>query len=179
MTDLAQPAYVIREATLDDVDQIYGIWREGLKQSLGTADLPSTDNRGHFERLVREQDHNFKIFVADSGDKGILGFQGLAPFRANPITRHLMAESSTYIRPDSMKANVGRDLAFHALRHADGSEIQFVVAYIAITNERTLIAAQRAGFQLVGYLPKNTKTSGGAPLAYLAYPAGSWASEGS
>jgi L-amino acid N-acyltransferase YncA len=166
--------YVIREATVADIEQIYDIWREGLKQSLGTSDLPSTDNRGHFERLVREQDANFKIFVADGGAQGILGFQGLAPFRANPITRHLMAESSTYIRPDAMRANVGRDLIFHALRHADGSQIQHVVAYVAITNERTLIAAQRAGFQLVGYLPKNTKASGGAPLAYLAYPAGSW-----
>ena len=165
--------YTIREATLDDVDQIYEIWRSGLTQSLGTADLPAGDHRANFEKLVREQDANFKVFVAVN-DTGVLGFHGLVPFRANPLTRNLMAESSTYIRADSMKANVGRDLAFHALRHADVSEIQFVVAYIAITNERTLISAQRAGYQLVGYLPKNTKTTSAAPVAYLAYPAGSW-----
>jgi L-amino acid N-acyltransferase YncA len=169
--------FVIRDATLADLDQLYQIWLDGLSQSLGTSELPPGDHRSHFERLVREQDKNFRIFVADGGEAGILGYQGLAPFRANPVTRHLMAESSTYIRPDSSKANVGRDLVFHALRHADASDIQFIVAYVAITNERILIGAQRAGFQLVGYLPKNNKAVSGAPLAYLVYSAGSWVAD--
>lgn len=167
--------YAIRPATLADVEQIFEIWLEGLSQSLGTPFQATQRHRDDFERVVREQDDDFKVFVAEDVANGrIYGWQSLVPFRANPLVRGNMAELSAYTRREATRNNVGRDLIFHALRHADQSRLQYVVCYVAKTNERALMIAQRAGFMMVGTLPTMQREPGGPDLAILAYPAGSW-----
>lgn len=165
--------YRIREATPADVDAVFAIWKEGALQSLGTSLPEGVDFRARFHQQVAEQDENFKVFLAED-ERGLLGWQALAPFRSNPAVRHLMAESSTYVSAASGKLGVGRDLILHALRHADHSKLQYVVAYVASTNERTLYSAQKAGFHLVGMLPPMHKEPQGPQLAFLVYPCGGW-----
>lgn len=169
----SEHGYTIRQATLDDLDQVYEVWLQGVAQSLGGAPDPAVDHRARFRRQIEEQDDDFKLFVAID-DEGVVGWQALAPFRANPAVRGLFAESSTYVRTTNARAGVGRDLIFHALGHADRSRLQFVVAYVAITNERTLYSAQKAGFTLVGTLPSAQKPPAGPPLAFLVYACGGW-----
>lgn len=165
----------IRQSTLADLDAIYGIWEEGLKVSLGTQLPEDLDKREYFARQIREQDDDFKTFVVENDDGKIVAWASLVPFRANPVTRNTMAELSTYVGAASTHQNVARDLLLHTLRHADKSKLQFVVAYIAVTNERTIQIAQRGGFMMVGVIPQMARVPAGPQLAYLAYPAGSWA----
>lgn len=166
--------YTIREATPGDLEQVYEVWLDGVRHSLGMDPPAGVDYKARFAAQIAEQDENFKLFVAED-ETGLLGWQALAPFRSNPATRHLMAESSTYVRTNNNKLGVGRDLALHALRHADHSKLQYVVAYVASTNERTIYSAQKAGFVLVGHLPNMHKEPKGPELAFLVYAAGGWA----
>lgn len=158
----------IREATLSDLGEIYAIWRDGSAESLGSELPAGVDYEPVFKRRIEEQDEDFKLFVAED-DSGLLGWQGLAPFRSNPATRRLMAESSTYVRAGNL--GVGRALIAHALSHADRSKLQYVVAFVARSNERTLRSALKAGFVHVGDLPMMNKEPFGPALAYIVYPA--------
>lgn len=166
----------IRQSTLDDLEAVYAIWEEGLQTSLGRALPDNLDKREYFARQIREQDDNFKTFVVESGGK-VIAWASLVPFRANPVTRETMAELSTYVSAAAARQNVARDLLLHMLRFADGSALQYVVAYIAVTNERTIQIAQRGGFTVVGVIPPMARKPEGPQLAYLAYPAGSWSIE--
>lgn len=165
---------IIRPATIADLDTVYSIWEEGLKVSLG-RDLPAElDKREYFSKQIREQDEDFKTFVVHSDEGKVVAWSSLVPFRANPVTRTSMAELSTYVGAASTHQNVARDLLLHTLRFADQSSLQYVVAYIAVTNERTIQIAQRGGFTVVGVIPPMARKPAGPQLAYLVYPAGSW-----
>lgn len=157
----------IREATMGDLHEIHTIWRDGLAESLGSDLSADVDYEPIFKQRIEEQDADFKVFVAED-DSGMLGWQGLAPFRSNPATRRWMAESSTYVRAGNL--GVGRSLIAHALSHADRSRLQYVVAFVAKSNERTLRSAIKAGFVHVGDLPAMNKDPIGPVLAYIVYP---------
>lgn len=159
----------IRQATMDDVAPIYGIWSEGFRQSLGSDPPGDVDFPTFFRHKVETQDDTYKIFVAEENG-GIVGWVSLSPFRSNPAVVELFAELSLYTKMGHHNLGVGRDLLDVCLEHADRSRLQFVVAFIATTNRVAMKLGMQAGFLHVGTLPRPPKQPNMPEVSYNVYP---------
>jgi L-amino acid N-acyltransferase YncA len=159
----------IRQATLDDVEPIFGIWSEGFRQSLGSDPPDGVDFPKFFLHKVQSQDDTYRIFVAEHQGE-IVGWVSLSPFRSNPAVVDLFAELSLYAKDGYHNLGIGKELLQHCLAHADHSRLQFVVAFIAASNRAAMNMGMRAGFLHVGTLPRPPKQPNMPEVSYNVYP---------
>ena len=159
----------IRQAILDDVEPIFGIWNEGFRQSLGSDPPDGVDFPTFFRHKVETQDDTYRIFVAEHQGE-IVGWVSLSPFRSNPAVVELFAELSLYAKAGHHNLGIGKELLQHCLAHADRSRLQFVVAFIAATNRAAMKMGMQVGFLHVGTLPRPPKQPNMPEVAYNVYP---------
>ena len=136
----------IRPAQPNDFDAIYAIWLEGIVHSFAGFDYPAD---------LREQFHNnfatcrppFGFWVAETVGE-VVGWQSLLPCTSNPLKRHLLAESSTYVAVGTQTRGMGYALLRHALAEAGERGLQFVFGYVLAGNVRMAKLVHRCGFVL-------------------------------
>jgi phosphinothricin acetyltransferase len=164
--------FIIRDATLDDLDQIYFFWHGAVEQAIAMQLDPVKQAQEErykeaFRQKFEEVDETYRIWVADLDGK-IIGWQYLMPFENNPVFRHLTAEVSTYVAPDYRRSGVGTALLEHATMHAWGTSLQFVVGYISADNDAIRRVASRLGFRKAGEFPPPLKDPKGGK-SYIYY----------
>jgi L-amino acid N-acyltransferase YncA len=138
----------IRQATVDDLDAMIRIWEAGSGQALG-CELPSNlDCRSFFRQRIEGQNDCFKVWLEETPEGELTGWQSLLPFRNNPAVMHLMAESSTYISSNYQGRGVARRLLSHALSEARKSSLQWVIGFCSADNAAVLSLARSVGFEI-------------------------------
>ena len=136
----------IRPALLPDFEAIYAIWLEGIAHSFAGFDYPA-DLHEQFHHNFAACRPPFGFWVAETDGK-VVGWQSLLPCTSNPMKRHLLAESSTYVASGKQTRGVGEALLRHALAQAGPMGLQFVFGYVLAGNERMAKLVQRCGFAL-------------------------------
>ena len=108
-----------------------------------------------FERVLRSQDDVFQFWVAENAQGSILGWEMLSLAGADPVNRHLTAESTTCLGQPS--SGLGRTLVTHGVRHAARTPLQYVFARVSTSDTLMLNVLEAVGYQEVGFIPEATK----------------------
>ena len=96
--DQAACPFRIRQANLNDLQEVARIWHEGQTAATGVDTPPLTEEQlEYFRKRINDQNQTFQLWVVDSGEPALLGWQALSPMGNHPILRHYEAESSTYV----------------------------------------------------------------------------------
>lgn len=134
----------IRPAIPADFEGIYAIWLAGVAHSFaGFAHPP--DLREQFHHNFTTCQPPFGFWVAEDA-KDILGWQSLLPCTSNPLKRHLLAESSTYVAADMQLKGLGESLLRQALTEAGMRGLQFVLGWVRTNNKGIAKMVARCGF---------------------------------
>ena len=140
--------FPIRPAIPADFEAIYAIWLAGIAHSFaGFAHPP--DLREQFHHNFTTCQPPFSFWVAEDA-KDILGWQSLLPCTSNPLKRHLLAESSTYVASGIQNNGLGESLLRWALTEAEVRDLQFVLGWILAGNERMRALVRRCHFEPSG-----------------------------
>ena len=136
----------IRPAAPADFEAIYAIWLAGIEHSF--AGFP------HPPDLSQQFHHNFAtcqppfgFWVAEEAGE-VVGWQSLLPCTCNPLKRHLMAESSTYVAAGARGRGVAKLLLSYVLAEAQKLQLQFVLGYVSAGNVRMASIVKAVGFEL-------------------------------
>lgn len=120
-----EAVFTIRRATVADSEPIAFIWRPGIDlQKWPSATPPHQNTVDAFRRRLDKPEGESKIFVAESKDGTVIGWQGLLDLGITQITRCFL--SSTYIHHGWHRRGIGRALLSHAMacsKRAQGSRI--------------------------------------------------------
>ena len=117
----------------------------GLQAAEHSGFAHPADLREQFEHNFTSCRPPFGFWVAEEAGQ-VLGFQSLLPCTSNPLKRHLLAESSTYVAAGEQDRGVGEPLLRRALAEAQTNGLQFVLGYVLAANERVVNMVERCGF---------------------------------
>lgn len=151
--------FLMRDARLDELGEIYAIWRAGMEQHGYVLD-PAKDQQyaGYLESLMRSRNDVYKFWVAESEAGEIAGWQALMPYSNNPFSRELAGESSTYVRPSAQVGGLAYILLYHVIAHARTTPLHHVVAFVAEDNKPVALLAEKlGGWQRIGVIPSSPK----------------------
>ena len=151
--------YLMRDARLDELDEIYAIWQAGMEQHGYEIDPAKKEKyAGYFKGLIQSQDDVFKFWVAEAENGEIVGWQSLMPYGNNPFSRELGGESGTYVRRSSQAGGVAYILLFHVIAHAKATPLRHVVAFVAEDNQAVEeVGRKLGGWQRVGVIPASSR----------------------
>lgn len=162
--------YLIRQATLNDLDRIYFHWKAGVGDALSYEksslwEVKEKRYKEIFRKKFDEVDEIFNIWVAVKGSE-VVGWQYLMPCENNPATRHLTGEVSTYVSPDHRGQGVGTILLKYALVHAKSTPLQYVIGYVSEGNKTIQSIVEKLGMVKSGEFPPPLKEPRGS-AAYI------------
>ena len=158
---------IIRPAMNADFEAVYAIWLDGLVHSFAGFDYPA-NLREQFHQNFATCQPPFGFWVAEAAGK-VVGWQSLLPCTSNPMKRHLLAESSTYIAPGSQLNGIGEALLRTALAWAGSAGLQFVLAYTLVSNTAVGRLYERCGFVPAGQLPRPHSPPLYGPKVFWSY----------
>lgn len=160
--------YVIRQATNTDAPEVARIWAEGSAASLGFQ-VASEHYERYFAEKIASQTDEFKLWLAESPNGSVLGWQSLFPTRNNPAISDFTAESSTYVSVHNTAKGVGRSVMLHALKYAEQTRLQWVIGWVLKSNIPMLKVCDSLGWQRIGAVSKAHKPPVGDDLIFLVY----------
>lgn len=108
-----------------------------------------------FERALSTQDDVFQFWVAENGQRSVIGWEMLSAFDRDPASRRLTGEATTCLGRPS--ASLGRTLATHAVRHAVRTPLQYLFARVPTRDSLMLGVLESVGYQEVGVIPAASK----------------------
>jgi L-amino acid N-acyltransferase YncA len=144
----------IRRASSADLPIVCEIWRHGVPNAFGVEAPAPEIAESFFEERISGQTGRFGIWVAEK-DGAIVGWQGLQPCRANPIS--LMAEASIYVSCNFQRRGIGRQLVSYAAEHASISGLRQIFAYMRTDNVPMVGIFESLGWSLIGRLPRGSE----------------------
>ncbi|WP_047864023.1 GNAT family N-acetyltransferase [Rubrobacter aplysinae] len=152
----------VREATLDDLPGIVGIYNSTVPGRVATADTEPVSvetRRGWF----LDRDARRPVWVAEPGTEAACGapagWIALGDFHPRPAY-HATAEVAVYIAEEWRGAGVGRLLVGEAVRHGRGLGIRTLIAGIFAHNEASLGLFQSFGFSRWAHMPRVAEMDG-------------------
>lgn len=149
----------IRLAEDDDFEEIFSIWMDGVSASFDTSKIDSISLQDKFYQNFKSRNKIFNYWVWVDETNNILGWQSLSKVTVNPLKDEYFAESSTYVRKEARHLGIGKNLLDYVMKEAETSQLQYVIGFVAKTNEATRKATRETGFIELGELPDNSKTN--------------------
>ena len=148
----------VREARLDDADEIRSIYNYEVLSTTATFDLVprSLDEQrewlsarsGAFTALVAVE-HDSSASQAKAPRDEVVGFGALSPYKERAAYR-TSVENSVYVRRDHFDRGIGRLIVTSLLDVASGSGFHSVFARIEASGASSRALHERCGFRLVG-----------------------------
>lgn len=149
----------IRKAKTIDLDEIYEIWINGIKQQQeGDTQLQTNKNNSLSKNKlflqISTQDNNFPFLVCLHNNR-IIGWLSLLPFHPTPdaLINNSFAIISTYISKEYQGKGVGTFFIQYALRKAKKTAVKYIVGIQLNNNISSKRMSQKSGFKLLGPLP--------------------------
>nr|QGU17961.1 phosphinothricin acetyltransferase [uncultured microorganism] len=146
-----QISYKIREATIDDMKFVTGIYAHHVVSSTASFELVPPSIR-QIKRTFQEiNQSDLPYLVAEAGNK-ILGFCYAASYRSRPAYKFTV-ENSVYIAPNNEGLGVGTSLLTVLLNKLGNGDFKTVVAVIGDSgNLASIRLHKKCGFAEVGVL---------------------------
>lgn len=157
--------WTIRTATIQDLDDIVKIWRQGVLEQGSAAEeshLKIDTLKKEFQFQLEQQTTDFKFWICLTTDNSIAGWQSILPFHVspNPIVKSSFGQSSTYVRKDFQGQGIGKILLKHALDYCKtNSNIKYVFGIVLTDNKKSLKMCNEIGFHNMGTLPNKRNLS--------------------
>jgi L-amino acid N-acyltransferase YncA len=160
----------VRLANDSDFEQIFEIWTSGIQNSFDTSSVDIKDVKEKFLSIFMLRQGIFNYWVAlDEFDK-IVGWQSFSKTTQNPLKDWQYAESSTYVHKDYRKLGIADLLVDTAMDEAEKSQLQYVIAYVSLTNDIIRKMAIAKGWTEVGVLPSSKKSDNKFPKLFIVRP---------
>lgn len=147
------PGITIRLSADSDFERIFDIWLEGIDNSFDLSRFREEEIRQKFQANFREREGIFNFWVAEDEERQIVGWQSLVKFSNNPFRQTTYAESSTYIAKGTRLKGLGKTLLDHAVKQAEQSSLEYIIAFIAEKNAAARKMAQDVGWMEIGAIP--------------------------
>ncbi len=139
--------FVIRDATVDDLDAINAVYNECVLNTTATFhERPVTRD----ERLAwwRELEGRFPVLVAESEGE-VIGWANLGEYSGRCAYRFTLA-SSAYLSPAARGRGLGLAIMTELLARIPRGEYHSVLAIASVESEASLRLHKRLGFHEVG-----------------------------
>jgi L-amino acid N-acyltransferase YncA len=144
---------VLRDATLDDLPAILGIYRHHVLTGLASfEDVPPdrAEMRRRFED-VRARGLPWLVALNEAGE--VKGYAYATPYRLRAAYRYTL-EDSIYVAPDALRMGYGRALLAALVARCTALGYRQMVAVIGDSaNEASIALHEVLGFRRVGLLP--------------------------
>ena len=149
MADVIVSAMLIRDARMDDLAAINGIYNHYVLTSTCTLQL---DPCTHIERAEWFLAHGGRYpAVVGEVEGEIVGWASLSPYHARPGYRPTV-EDSVYVRHDRRARGVGSKLLAELLGRASAFGHHTVIGMIGSDQPPSLALHERFDFEKVGHL---------------------------
>lgn len=140
-------AIEIRDATLADLPRIFAIYNAEVEHGIATFDTePKEVGRDDAWLTGREAIH--PVIVGVGGD-GLQGWAALGPWSSKGAYRRT-AEVSVYVDVAARGGGVGSELLGALIERARGSDVEVLLARVALPNPSSLTIHERYGFRSFG-----------------------------
>jgi len=139
----------IRQATLEDLKAITGIYNEAILNTVATFDTnPKTldEQKAWFEK----HGPKYPVLVALEA-KIIIGWASLSAW-SDRCAYADTGEISAYVRKDYRGKGVGRTLSETILKAGKDAGLHTVIARMVESNERSIHLAESLGFKPIGVM---------------------------
>jgi phosphinothricin acetyltransferase len=139
----------VRPATIDDLEQIVGIYNHYVVHTPITFDLaPFTvdDRRGWFDQFSTTGRH--RLLVAVDRDT-VVGYAGSHQFRTK-AAYDTTVETTVYCAPSALGKGIGRQLYLALFQAIEDEDIHALLAGITLPNPASISLHERFGFTLSG-----------------------------
>ena len=160
----------IRLATNNDFETIYSIWIEGIQHSFKSSDAKLPVLKEKFADNFQQRHGIFNFWVAVDTEKNICGWQSLIKASNNPFRHNTHAESSTYVSRKHRDKGVGKSLLDYVMMEAEKSHLEYVIAFIANTNEAIKRVVKETGWIEVGSVPASKKNKEAILKTFIVRP---------
>lgn len=144
--------FSVRDSNVADIPAITRIYGHWVLHGLASFELDPPQESDMAGRRLAVLASGFPYVVAENGERRILGFAYLSPYRARPAYR-FSCEDSVYVAPYALSRGVGRALLAALIDRATGAGFRLMVAVIGDSANAASIALHaQAGFQHAGLL---------------------------
>ena len=140
-----KPAYSVRDATLDDLRPIMGIYNWAVNQTFATIDSEPLDAE-EAQEWWHMHGKRSKLLVA-TDDTGVIGWARLLPWKQRGFD---VVECLVYVDPVHHGRGIGAALLKVLTQEAVDLGYRTIVASVATDNRAGLALFTAAGFEVVG-----------------------------
>jgi len=139
----------IRNASIEDLDEITNIYNEAIQKTVATFD---TKEKSIDEQKIWFQDHGSKnpMIVAEE-DGNILGWAALSKYSTRCAYSDT-AEISLYVREKHQGRGIGKKLMEKIIQKGEKAGLHVVLARITEGNEKSIYLHKSVGFEHVGIM---------------------------
>lgn len=142
--------YVIRPATLGDLETLTEIYNHYIVHSAITFDLrpfTAAERRAWFEEHGNSGPHRLLVAADERGQ--CVGYASSSRWRVKPAY-DTTVEASVYCHPDARGRGYGTALYRALFAALEGEDVHTIVAGVSLPNAASLSLHERFGFQPVG-----------------------------
>jgi phosphinothricin acetyltransferase len=144
---------IIRDATIEDIDQINDIYNYAIHEKFKVAYLTPWTRDMRLEWFKEHNRKEYPIYVAEI-DNIVVGFAFINPYRHGRIAVKQTAEISYFIDVNYRKMGIGKKLIEYLESKCNKLGIKTLFAIIIDNNEASIKLIEKCKYEKWGHLPK-------------------------
>jgi phosphinothricin acetyltransferase len=146
---MQQPAITIRDATVEDLPQVFAIYNEEVESGIATFDVEPRRVGRDDEWLTGRAPYHPVVVAEDPGGR-VVGWASTGPWSPRGAYRRT-GEVSVYVEGDMRGAGIGGRLLRELVDRARAApEIAVLLARVALPNPASLAVHESVGFSSFG-----------------------------
>ena len=145
-------AHTIRDARMEDLPEIVGIYNSTIPSRMVTADTSPVTLETRVPWFDRHSPGRYPLTILEL-DGSVVAWLSFQPFRDRPAFEHT-AEISLYVHKDFRSKGYGHILLSDALRRAPRVGLHNLIACIFSHNTPSCTIFTKFGFKVWGELPQ-------------------------
>ncbi|PCJ55512.1 MAG: N-acetyltransferase [Planctomycetota bacterium] len=142
----------IRQAHIDDLEQIVNIYNQAIEVGQRTADTVLFTTEQRLEWFREHNEKTYPLLVATEDDE-ILGYLTISPYRNGRLALRKTAEVSYYIHFQHHRKGIGSFLMNRALELCSDLHLENLIAILIGSNDGSVGLLKKHGFEEWGRLP--------------------------
>jgi phosphinothricin acetyltransferase len=148
---------IIRDAIQSDIEEILGIYNEGIMDRVATLEINEKD-RLYMTDWFNQHQGRYKVIVADLHEK-VVGWASLNPYNSRKAYEGV-ADLSIYIKRESRGKGIGGKLLSSIQQKAIESQFHKIVLFTFPFNQLGQGLYRKQGFREVGIFQRQGKLDG-------------------
>lgn len=142
----------IRIATLNDLEDIVGIYNEAVLTKKSTGDLDPVTINSRLQWFKNHSSEKYPIYIAEI-DNTVVGWISLSPYRPGRQALRFTAEVSYYIHADYKRKGIGSELLRFIIKESSKFNIKTIFTIILEQNTASINLIKKFKFEQWGFLP--------------------------